>query len=86
MTIQLFVTRVPSNHTNFFQPLHISVNKSAKGYIAGRYQDWYAEKVFEQLNRGAQVHDVRVDVRLSTIKPLHTRWIIDIYKCLKESK
>ena len=45
----------------------------AKSYTAGRYQDWYAEKVFEQLNRGVQAHDVRVDARLSTVKPLHAR-------------
>ena len=67
------VIRVPSNHTNSFPPLNISVNKSAKSYITGRYQDWYAEKVFEQLNRGVQAHDVTVDFRLSTIKPIHAR-------------
>ena len=39
---------VPNNHTNLFQPLDISVNKSAKAFIAGKYQDWYAEKVQEQ--------------------------------------
>ena len=51
-----------------------------------KYQDWYAEKVLQKLNRGVVAHDVKVDVRLSTIKPLHTRWIIDMYKHLKDSK
>lgn len=76
--------RVSSSHTHFFQPLDISLNKSAKSYIAGRYQNWYAYKVFGQLNRDDQAHDV--NVRLSTIKPLHAMWIIDMYILLTESK
>ena len=43
----MIVIRVPNNHTNLFQPLDISVNKSAKCYLAGKYQDWYADKVLQ---------------------------------------
>ena len=82
----IIVIHVPNNHTNLFQPLDISVNMSAKCYLAEKYQNWYAEKVLQQLNRGVVAHDVKVDVRLSTIKPLHARWIIDMYKHLKDSK
>ena len=42
--------------------------------------------MLQLLNRGVEVQDVKVDVRLSTIKPLHARWIIDMYKHLKDSK
>lgn len=82
----IVVIHVPNNHTNLFQPLDISVNKSAKCYIAEKYQDWYAEKVLDQLNNGVNAHDIKVDVRLSIIKPLHARWIIDMYKHLKNSR
>ena len=80
------IIRVPNNHTNLFQPLDISVNKSAKCFITGKYQDWYAEKVLDELNRGVRPHDVKVDVRLSKIKPLHAKWIIQMYHHLKNSK
>lgn len=66
--------------------MDISVNKSAKCFIAEKYHDWYAEKVLEQLNKGVNAHDVKVDVRLSTVKPLHANWIIDMYNHLKNSK
>ena len=33
------VIRVPNNHANLFQPLDISVKKSAKCFIADKYQD-----------------------------------------------
>ena len=77
---------VPNNHTNLFQPLDISVNKSAKCFIADKYQDWYAKKVLQQLNRGVAAHDVKVDVKLSIMKPLHAKWIIEMYHYLKRSK
>ena len=47
-------------------------------YTAGRHQNWYAEKVFEQLNRGVRAHHVRENVRLSTVKLLHAGWITDM--------
>ena len=35
----IIAIHVPNNHTNLFQPLDISVNKSAKCFIADKYQD-----------------------------------------------
>ena len=77
---------VPNNHKNLFQPLDISVKKRAKCFIADKYQDWYAEKVLQQLNRGVAAHDVKVDVQLSIMKPLHAKWITEMYHHLKRSK
>ena len=71
----IVVIHVPNNHTNLSQPLDISVNKSPKCYLSSRYQDWYAEKVLK-----------KVDTHLSRIKPLHAKWIADMFKFMKESK
>ena len=76
----------PKNRTNLFQPLDISVNKSARCFIADKYQDWYAEKVLQQLNRGVTAHDVKVGLKLSIMKPLHAKWITEMYHHLKRSK
>ena len=76
----------PKNDTNLFQPLDISVNKSARCFIADKYQDWYAEKVLQQLNRGVTAHDVKVGLKLSIMKPLHAKWITEMYHHLKRSK
>ena len=35
---------------------------------------------------GVNAHDVKVDIRLSTAKPLQVKWILDMFKFLKESK
>ena len=42
-----------NNDRSIFQPLNISVNKSAKCFFTEKYQDWYANKVLKQLTRGA---------------------------------
>ena len=76
----------PNNHTNLFQPFSISVNKSAKCITADKCQDWDTEKALQQLNRGVAAHDVRVDLKLSIMKPLHAKWIIEMYHHLKLSK
>ena len=59
----IIAMHVRNNYTNLFQPLDISVNKSAKCFIAEKYQDQYVEKVIQQLNRGDAAHDVQVDVK-----------------------
>ena len=82
----IIAMQVPNNHTNLFQPSDISVKKSAKCFIANKYQDWSAEKVLQQLNRGVAAHDVEVDVNLSIMKPLHAEWIIKMYHHLKRAK
>ena len=40
----------------------------------------------EQLNRGVNADDVKVDISLSIIKPLHSKWVVDMLKFMKESK
>ena len=72
--------KVPANHTNLFQPLDLTVNKSSKAYHSEKYQSWYADHVSEQIRRGISPHDVKVDIRLFVLKPLHARWIIDFFE------
>ena len=77
------VQHVPNNHTNLFQPLDISVNKSAKSFISDKYQEWYASEVTSQLGKGVNLY--KVDGKLTTLKPILARWIIDFYKHMQTS-
>ena len=54
--------------------------------MSTKYQDWYASEVASQWERGVEPNDVKVDVNLSTIKPLHAGWIIDYYKHMQSSR
>ena len=74
---------VPHNLTNKFQPLDISINQSAKKFISNKFNAWYADRVSKQLSNGVAPGDVKVSLKLSDLKPLHARWIVEIYNHLK---
>ena len=79
------VQHVPNNHTNLFQPLDISVNEGAKSFLSNKCQDWYANKVSKQSERGVEPHDVKLDVTLAKLKLMHAGWIMDYHKEMQPS-
>ena len=46
----IHVVLLPPNTTDRLQPLDISVNKPAKDFIRGKFQEWYSNKVMQQLS------------------------------------
>ena len=74
---------VPHNLTNKFQPLDISINPSAKKFTSNKFNAWYADRVSKQLSNGVAPGDVKVSLKLSDLKPLHARWIVETYNHLK---
>ena len=68
---------VPHNLTIKFQPLDISINQKAKKFISHKFNTWYAERVSTQLPHGIAPADVKVSMKLSELKPLHAKWIVD---------
>ena len=70
---------VPHNLRFKFQPLDISVNKAAKSFISDKYNTWMANEVSNQLKRGISPCDVKFALQLGIIKPLHAKWIVELY-------
>lgn len=82
-----YLTSLKANDkTKLFHSLDILFNKSFKCYFSSKYKGLYVDKVLEQFDRGVSVHDVKVDIRSSTINPLHTKWILDMFKFMMEPK
>ena len=77
---------VPHNLTNKFQPLELSVNKAAKAYVSEKYNVWMANEISKQIKEGIAPPDVKVSLKLSVIKPLHAKWIVDLHRHLKADK
>ena len=68
------------NCTDRLQPLDLSVNKAAKEHMRGKFQEWYANLVKQQLDK----NDIEPpDLRLARMKPLGAQWIISTYEYLK---
>ena len=65
---------VPANCTNRLQPMDLSVNRSVKEFVRGRFRDWYSKQVQQQLSKGKEI--TPVNLKMSTMKPLSARWLI----------
>ena len=74
---------VPHNLTNKLQPLNLTFNKPTKTFIKEKYNIRYTEQVTKQLNKGRDPADVEVQLNLSQVKPLHTKWIFEMCKYLQ---
>ena len=70
---------IPANLTDQLQPLDLSVNKPAKEQMRWKFQDWYGEIICKQLEDKVQE---LVDMRLSIMKPLSAKWVIETYQYL----
>ena len=74
---------IPANCTDRLQPLNVSVNKSCKDYIKGKFVSWYLEEVFKALDDNDTDGDFGVDLRLSVMKPLGAKWMMSFFEYMK---
>ena len=68
---------VPPNCTDCLQPLDVSVNRSAKQFLRSKFEDWYAGRIIAQKDTGQEIEPV--DMRLSIVKPIGAKCMIDFY-------
>lgn len=74
---------VPPNCTDRLQPLDVSVNKSAKEFIRKQFQQWYADEVCKQLEKGKEFK--AVDLKMAIVKPLSVKWLTGLYQYLRSN-
>ena len=83
----MYLLIVPPNCTDRMQPLDVSVNKAAKEFMRRQFQEWYAEKVSNQIRQqeGQVDHSstVPIDFKMAIVKPLGAKWMIKLYDYMK---
>ena len=79
------IVHVPNNMTDQFQPLDLYLNGHVKGFFKGKFECWYAQQITNQLEGRSSVYDVQVPLKLSVIKPIHSKWLLDLYDHLRIS-
>ena len=82
---KILQVHVPNNCTDLFQPLDLSVNKPFKDKLQSKFSEWYAQEVSKQLEAGTQVEEVQVDMRMSVMKELSSRWFISAYDHIRSN-
>ena len=75
----ILVSKVPPHMTHLFQPLDLTVNKSAKDFTKLKFANWFQDELNKGLECGEDLYDFEIQYRLSVIKPLHASWLVDLY-------
>jgi dihydropteroate synthase len=70
------VVFVPASCTDCLQPLHIQINDRFKSLLKSEFQMHYANEIKSSLEKGVDIENVEVDMRLSKIKPIHAKWLV----------
>ena len=74
--LNIEIVTAPANMTQFFQSLDLTVDRSAKQFTRKEFIMYYSDAVKQELDNQNQIEDIEVDLRLTTIKPLHAQWIV----------
>ena len=72
--------------THIYQPLYLTVNRSAKAFFKRRFTKWYSNEIHRQLDEGKQIDQVEVLLRLSFLKPVRAEWIVEFYNDMTTPK
>ena len=77
---------VPNNMTHVFQPLKLIIKRSCKVHIRKSTHQWVTNEVQKQLESGKQFENVKIDTKLSIVKPLHAKWVTWFYDSMQIDK
>ena len=74
----IFTCLLPANTTDRLQPLDIAVNKPAKTFFKGKFEEWYATEIVRQLEQQTTREVIiPVDLSLPCLKVLGAQWLIE---------
>lgn len=82
---------VPALCTSELQPLDVSINGLFEVDLKQHFTSWYAKQVQPALEKHpsdvqAAVKSAQPDLRLSVVKPLHARWLINAVATVKQRR
>ena len=78
---QILIEKVLANLTYLFQPLDVQggPNGYVKKLMKKKFTLWYANQVDQALEAGMMLENVDISLKLSVMKPLHAKWIMEVY-------
>ena len=84
----ILLEKVPTNLTYLFQPLDVQggSNGYVKGFMKKRFTLSYSDQVIRALDEGKDIKDIDISLKLSIVKPLHNKWLIEAYNHMTSSE
>ena len=77
--------KVLPNVTHIYQPLDVSVNSASKQFMKRKFVDWYARQIVTEMNKDTDVEQIRLQMKLSVMQPLHASWLFNLYNYMTSS-
>ena len=68
---------MPAHCTGELLPLDLTVNQVFKQELKECFIKRYAGLVKDQLGDGVELENIKPDLRISVLKPLHAHWLIE---------
>ena len=65
--------------SDFFQPIDLTVNKWVKSKVTSKFNAWFRNSLNKELDDEKALDEINIKFLLTTMKPLHAGWLIDIY-------
>ena len=83
----LVTVMVPKNLTHLLQPLDLTTNGSFKKMERAAFRDYFTNTIMKELESDPEkdVTTIKVDLKLSTLKPIHAKLMNEIYQHFKQA-
>ena len=80
------VVKLPPNCTDRLQPMDLSVNKAAKNFLRGRFNEWYSEQVADQLGDDLDgLLAQPVNLTAAAMKSVGGKWLVEMHKYISSN-
>ena len=64
----------------------MTVNGAAKAFLKRKYTESYSGEISKALADGKTLDDIEIKLKLSVMKPLQAKWIVELYNYLTSEK
>ena len=65
--------------THVFQPRDLALNKFTKDFLDRTFSGWFSRQISLGLENGVEQDNIEVDYHLLVLKPLHAKWLVQLY-------
>ena len=84
----ILLEKVLANLTYLFQPLNVQggPNGYVKRFMKKKFTLWYSDQGIRALDEDKDIKDVEISLKLSIVKPLYFKWLIEMYNHMASSE
>ena len=84
----ILLKKVLGTRTYLVQPLDVQggPNGYMKRFMKKKFTLWYSDQMIRALDEGKDIKDVDISLKLLIVKPLHAKWLIEMYNHMTSSE